>query len=1087
MNRDLAELLRFIGDRHRKRLLRIASERISSLILIFLGLTTLLNILFAVFPLTILPLVWDVSAVLFCFGCPAILLDLILFRPPAPISTARFLERMGEERVKHPLLSIALELSESPEKNGFYDVVFSRAASQIETYRKVSYHERKAWLFPMSVVLILLTATSFLIQPRLTAYWKLPFMLFKGYDFTVYPGSVDVPRYASVSLKLVPHRPLEAPSCRLEIIDLKFGKQLVRRIRPDKTGAFCLHIDSCASSFVYRFNYGAIWCRPETVTVVPPPVLKGLQVELQPPPYTGLPRKKLSEGQGDFSAYAGTAARFALESSPLRAAYLIYGRDTIKLRIEGTKATGELQVKKSGFYGFSLIDTFLQKNDSLPRFTINILPDESPMIRFIRPATNKCLEPAQRETLLVEAADDLGVKSVFLFWTKNRSGSENPSHEDLSPPKPIPQWQRSFIWNISRLSLYPGDTLFYWAEVRDNKAFGKPQYAVTDTFWFRIPTFDEIHRAIAQREELARQSIERAQKQNNEILKYIEQLDKSAAPGSEQQSWDSRQLSAKIEETMRAQADSLRRSLEQLKENIDRLRSEDAEEIARKMDEISQALKEIIDMYGDSTLFPKDETGEISLKDLRSTLEKLNNMIPQLSERLDNTLRFLEALKRDRELLQFALRAEKLAEEQELLASDGNENPDAALARQKDLLDRIEKLQRDIKNDAELAADLKEEQSMNRIDSLGRLMKEQLSRRQNSSPANMRQMSASLTSLARQLREKMSSYMMEQLEALRNKLLDLVNSSLNLHAWQQRIRLKEPGDPQAARLQAMEQQALAEALSYLDSEVDSLPGCPPLFRSNLKGAVSSAEEAAKSAARSIAEGGGGFGMRISEQSISQLTAALLETVSAIDRQQNGSCGGDGAGLIRQCLRGMCGKQAAVNEATAALLRSMLNRKKTGDGAEGSDGEGNEAARKEAQAAQKAIADELKALAEKFGDGSAEEMRERVKQLEDEARKIAQMLDRPTEEATERQDRFLARMLQAALSLHREEEEKEERKSVSAKAIFTKTTIPFSDSVRGINDSFHSLRFRALQNGVYPPSYRTSINAYFDSLGVLFMK
>jgi hypothetical protein len=79
------------------------------------------------------------------------------------------------------------------------------------------------------------------------------------------------------------------------------------------------------------------------------------------------------------------------------------------------------------------------------------------------------------------------------------------------------------------------------------------------------------------------------------------------------------------------------------------------------------------------------------------------------------------------------------------------------------------------------------------------------------------------------------------------------------------------------------------------------------------------------------------------------------------------------------------------------------------------------------------------------------------------------------------------MLQSALSLHREEEGKEERKSTAAGIVFTETSGALVDSLIDGNDAFHMVRRRALQNGNYPSSYRSSINAYFDSLGVLYLK
>ncbi|MCX7727736.1 MAG: hypothetical protein N2053_12920, partial [Chitinispirillaceae bacterium] len=185
----------------------------------------------------------------------------------------------------------------------------------------------------------------------------------------------------------------------------------------------------------------------------------------------------------------------------------------------------------------------------------------------------------------------------------------------------------------------------------------------------------------------------------------------------------------------------------------------------------------------------------------------------------------------------------------------------------------------------------------------------------------------------------------------------------------------------------------------------------------------------------------------------------------------------------------------INAATAELVKEMLRgrgckKSGKGKGEEGSGGEGesvNEKARIEAQEAQERLAEELKKLGEKFGGVSSEEMKRRVEELEKEARQISRMLEEPHEEVTERQDRFLARMLQAALSLHREEDEKEERKSTTAKTIFdTNKNIKLDTLLLNKQDLFYLLRRRAIEEGNYPASYRTSINTYFDSLRSVYI-
>ncbi|MBD3240078.1 MAG: hypothetical protein GF331_05790 [Chitinivibrionales bacterium] len=110
----------------------------------------------------------------------------------------------------------------------------------------------------------------------------------------------------------------------------------------------------------------------------------------------------------------------------------------------------------------------------------------------------------------------------------------------------------------------------------------------------------------------------------------------------------------------------------------------------------------------------------------------------------------------------------------------------------------------------------------------------------------------------------------------------------------------------------------------------------------------------------------------------------------------------------------------------------------------------------------------------------------MKELEQEARRLARMLENPTEMLRERQDRFLARMLQTTLSLHREEQGKEERKSRSASITFSRSEQDEPQRRFSDTDIYYRLRRRALHGNI-PPSYRTAVKAYFDSLGVLYLR
>lgn len=184
------------------------------------------------------------------------------------------------------------------------------------------------------------------------------------------------------------------------------------------------------------------------------------------------------------------------------------------------------------------------------------------------------------------------------------------------------------------------------------------------------------------------------------------------------------------------------------------------------------------------------------------------------------------------------------------------------------------------------------------------------------------------------------------------------------------------------------------------------------------------------------------------------------------------------------LRRLSGRQAAINSMTADLLSRLLRGARPGVGsAEGGD---ESEARRAAQKAQAEIADELRKLAGKYGKEAGEGLRGRVGELEEEAKRLAAMLERPAPEITERQDRFLARMLETTLSMHKEGEGKDEWKSRTAETVFSGATAVKPGSYFKDADLFHRLRQKAYL-GNFPESYRSALRAYFDALSEKYLK
>jgi hypothetical protein len=1073
---------RFVAA-YRRRLIALRIIRVSGIVLaVFFFLLASLQLIFAFFPWTVLPLVVDAAFLGAGFFILVHAIAAATVRAPDTLSVARSIERRSGLKTRFLSLSLELTKDERTRGNPFTGKACGLAAAEIEHYpRSPGLPRYAAVTGAAAMVLGLWCLLNQQLSPRLLDYWALPFSSGSAGGAVVSPGSIAVPLYASVTLRLEPAAG-RFPSSRCLLFSPEGERLSSILLRPDSAGVFTHRLDSVRSSFLYRFAVGGALTQTDTVTVVPLPGLLRLSISVRPPAYTRQAERALPEGQGNFEAYAGSTARMTIESDRLVRALLVRGRppaaghgDTVPLSMQGQTASCELKVDAPFDYRFMLADTLGQKNDSLPVFHIECVPDEPPLVQIIKPGFSKDLQPEQVETLAVEGADDLGVRSLFLRWKK--PGRDTGGRRDLSAPAAPPVVRTAFIWDLTELYLFPGDTVFYWAEITDTKPFGRPQQGFSDTFTFRIPTFEEIHRQIVEKASSAEKTIGAVRGRQADLENRLENIMKTLNSKREL-SWEQKEILGDVRKEFKAQTDSLRGALESLRENVEKMKQEGpaGEELARKFDRVREAVDSLVKEFGDSLLFAmKDVERPVSMNDLRQALEKLNSMLPRLDEQLDNVLKFLEMLKEDRTLAELAMRAERLSKEQAALSRNEQRDRGAA-ARQKDLNDRIQKLSRDA---GAAAADSLGSKA--RVDSLQNALQAELGQLSGMpSRESMNQMSGALLSLSQDLMQKMNFKEALRMAQERERLLSLARDALSLTEWQEEIRRDAVASRDEAEA-ARSQQALRDALARTSDAGDSLSMLSPQDMAAVGKGFKGAADASKEVIDALGSGEGRTAMAASAASLRSLAGALLAALANIDNRPQSSC--SGGSCMMPGLRKLSGRQAAINSMTADLLGQLLRGNRPGGNAMG--GEASEA-RRAAQKAQAAIADELKKLADKYGKEAGEGLRGRVGELEEEAKRLAAMLERPAPEIAEHQDRFLARMLETTLSMHKEGEGKDEWKSRSAETVFSEGTEAQPGSFFKDADLFHRVRQKAYR-GNYPASYRAALRAYFDALSGKYLK
>jgi hypothetical protein len=370
-------------------------------------------------------------------------------------------------------------------------------------------------------------------------------------------------------------------------------------------------------------------------------------------------------------------------------------------------------------------------------------------------------------------------------------------------------------------------------------------------------------------------------------------------------------------------------------------------------------------------------------------------------------------------------------------------------------------------------------------------------------------MSRELLSLSEQLKSNLTVNMMAKVEADRKRILSMAHDALSLEEWQQAIKFQALGTSDDRGV-ATAQQALGNAVRMSLAKSDSLSMVGSAVMREILRVYRNASAKSANVVNSLENSDGSRQMDQSVQALREVASVLL-SIAGDDESESGSGGGGG---MMSGLRRASGRQAALNSMIGDMLQSLLGGGKmpggqdqgqgrrmgqgrpSGQGGEGEgDGEGGEGgnapggrgeadaeARKQAREAQKAIADELKRLADTYGKESGEGMEKRVRELEQEARRLAQLLENPPSDIVDLQDRFLSRMLQSTLSLNRKDEDKEERKGTVSQTLFSDKGVKAAGPGAAAKaDSFHLLRKRAFEDN-FPEEYRSAIREYFDVLG-----
>jgi hypothetical protein len=210
-----------------------------------------------------------------------------------------------------------------------------------------------------------------------------------------------------------------------------------------------------------------------------------ITVVVVPPAYAALDSVVL-RNPDRIEALAGSRLRISVVAAAALVELEMLARTTSLSLSQSGAFTGEVVADEDGFIGVRATGSTVgagTMNVATRLIGLSVTPDNLPRTRVTVPGRDLLVPDARRTiSLTVEADDDIALASLQLKYTKVSGSGEQFAFTDGEVPLGITRtsatnWTATGSWDISSLSLVPGDMVIYRAVASD----GRPNAPVADS------------------------------------------------------------------------------------------------------------------------------------------------------------------------------------------------------------------------------------------------------------------------------------------------------------------------------------------------------------------------------------------------------------------------------------------------------------------------------------------------------------------------------------------------------------------------------------------------------------------------------
>ena len=266
----------------------------------------------------------------------------------------------------------------------------------------------------------------------------------------------------------------------------------------DPTGGFEIMLLGVGDRTEYYIESSGIRSPTFAIEVADLPYARQLDLTYYFPRYTGLEPRTQEDG-GDVAALPGTLVELRVHPTMETPAghLLIDGEpvDDFVVEEDGTLLVS-FTVSERGFYSIELARDNGEMVPASPEYTIDLLTDQQPSIRFSDPGRDMPASAIEEVYLEVSANDDYGVGDVRLVYSVNGGEEDTVSIFEASGV-PLSDMSAGHTLFLEEWELEVGDLVSYYALVRDNR--GRASKAIaSDMFFLTVRPFERAYRQAEQ-------------------------------------------------------------------------------------------------------------------------------------------------------------------------------------------------------------------------------------------------------------------------------------------------------------------------------------------------------------------------------------------------------------------------------------------------------------------------------------------------------------------------------------------------------------------------------------------------------------